>query len=566
MAVHTPVDVDDNDACTIDACVNGVAVHTPVDVDDNDACTIDACVNGVAVHTPVDVDDNDACTMDACVNGVAVHTPVDVDDNDACTIDACVNGVAVHTPINVDDNDACTIDACVNGVAVHTFQDTDNDGVCDATDICPGFDDNVDTDSDGIPDGCDDICSAPIISEFTATAPLCQGGSAQLEATVTGTAPFYFTWSGPGFNQSGTTNSLTVEGASTGTYQVIVTNACGDDTATVNMLVTPFPIATWNPPAIPCSGNGTMNLDSLVTGTTGGTWSGAGVIGASFDPSSIQGTTVITYTVGTGVCSATEAHSIVVNQSPIAFAGDDDEVCALSYALQAVISTVPGTWSAPVVGVFTDASSASSTVTVIDNGSYPFVWTVGDGQCFSSDTVIISFHDPGTPLWVDAGEDQDIDVFTSTQLDGAAASGLNVLWSVVSGNGIFSNANDTSTQVVDLAVGENVFVLSATFGQGCAQSTDTVLITVNDIFIPQGFSPNGDGVNDSFRITGINAFPGNDLKVFNRWGQEVVGQSGYANDWKGSGSNGQDLPDDTYFYVLNLTPERTYNGFVVIKR
>ncbi|MBK9760648.1 MAG: HYR domain-containing protein [Flavobacteriales bacterium] len=80
----------------VSGCNTAVLVLSITGIDDNDACTLDACVNGVAVHTPVDVDDNDACTIDACVNGVAVHTPVDVDDNDACTLDACVNGVAVH--------------------------------------------------------------------------------------------------------------------------------------------------------------------------------------------------------------------------------------------------------------------------------------------------------------------------------------------------------------------------------------------------------------------------------------------------------------------------------------
>ncbi len=58
-----------------------------------------------------------------------------------------------------DDLDSCTVadtfDVSCN--CVGTFQDTDSDGVCDASDLCPGFDDTADADSDGVPDGCD-IC------------------------------------------------------------------------------------------------------------------------------------------------------------------------------------------------------------------------------------------------------------------------------------------------------------------------------------------------------------------------------------------------------------------------
>jgi gliding motility-associated-like protein len=100
----------------------------------------------------------------------------------------------------------------------------------------------------------------------------------------------------------------------------------------------------------------------------------------------------------------------------------------------------------------------------------------------------------------------------------------------------------------------------------CATVTDTVRITVKDLFIPEGFSPNGDGVNDIYEITGITAYPNSDLKIFNRWGQEVFGRTNYANDWNGNSNAGSALPADTYFYVLNLSSGRTYNGHVILRR
>ncbi|MEZ4935731.1 MAG: thrombospondin type 3 repeat-containing protein [Saprospiraceae bacterium] len=56
--------------------------------------------------------------------------------------------------VTVDDGDPCTLDECIDGVVTHTFQDADGDA-CDANDSCPGGDDNMDADADGIPDFCD---------------------------------------------------------------------------------------------------------------------------------------------------------------------------------------------------------------------------------------------------------------------------------------------------------------------------------------------------------------------------------------------------------------------------
>jgi CHRD domain/PKD-like domain/Secretion system C-terminal sorting domain/Putative metal-binding motif/Dictyostelium (slime mold) repeat len=137
---HTPVNIDDNNVCTTDACdpITGVS-HTPISIDDNNVCTTDACdpITGVS-HTPISVDDNNVCTTDACdpITGVS-HTPISIDDNNVCTTDACdpITGVS-HTPISVDDNNVCTTDACdpITGVS-HTPISVDDNNVC-TTDAC----------------------------------------------------------------------------------------------------------------------------------------------------------------------------------------------------------------------------------------------------------------------------------------------------------------------------------------------------------------------------------------------------------------------------------------------
>jgi gliding motility-associated-like protein/uncharacterized repeat protein (TIGR01451 family) len=83
-----------------------------------------------------------------------------------------------------------------------------------------------------------------------------------------------------------------------------------------------------------------------------------------------------------------------------------------------------------------------------------------------------------------------------------------------------------------------------------------VTIYPADFFIPQGFSPNGDGINDLFVIRGIDIYPENSFKVFNRWGVKVFEEAGYKNTWDGSASRGLNvggnkLPSGTYFYLLD---------------
>ncbi|WCO00783.1 T9SS type B sorting domain-containing protein [Psychroserpens ponticola] len=84
-------------------------------------------------------------------------------------------------------------------------------------------------------------------------------------------------------------------------------------------------------------------------------------------------------------------------------------------------------------------------------------------------------------------------------------------------------------------------------------SVDPICLTIYN-----EFSPNGDGVNDTFMIDCIETFPNNTLEIYNRWGNIVYSKKGYRNDWNGT-SNGRivinesnQLPDGTYYYVIDL--------------
>ena len=90
-----------------------------------------------------------------------------------------------------------------------------------------------------------------------------------------------------------------------------------------------------------------------------------------------------------------------------------------------------------------------------------------------------------------------------------------------------------------------------------------------------GFTPDGNSENDFFFIEGIENFPGNNVQVFNRWGNKIFEVNGYDNQsrvWRGQADFGvipgaKEVPDGTYFYLINLGDgSKPLSGFVVIKK
>ena len=142
------------------------------------------------------------------------------------------------------------------------------------------------------------------------------------------------------------------------------------------------------------------------------------------------------------------------------------------------------------------------------------------------------------------------------------ASGTAV-WSLVSGAANIVNPTSFNTLVNTLKPGLNT--LKWTITDVCGTTEDDINITLIDVELPNGISPNGDGKNDYFEIPFIGSYNKIEIKIINRWGNLVYSNSNYTNNWDGLNQAGDPLAEDTYFYVLNLD-NTLKTGYITIKR
>ena len=89
---------------------------------------------------------------------------------------------------------------------------------------------------------------------------------------------------------------------------------------------------------------------------------------------------------------------------------------------------------------------------------------------------------------------------------------------------------------------------------GVADVDDAFPTSEEPSLVPaQAFTPNGDGNNDAWIIPGIDNYPNNVVKVYNRWGHEVFGTRSYRNNWEGFYKNrSEKLPAGSYLYIIDL--------------
>lgn len=276
------------------------------------------------------------------------------------------------------------------------------------------------------------------------------------------------------------------------------------------------------------------------------------------------GANQVWYTFFTNTQGGTVDIAITAINCPLV-AGMDDELSVSVLAgntncnpalFSAVMPCTQG--SAPFVGT-TQALTPSTQYWVVVAGVQDGGATI-PAQCDFSITV----SGPGADVVgvdFDAGPDVEIAEGSAVQLN--VTGGTNWNWSPtagLSGNGI-PNPIANPQQPTAYAV--------STLQNGCTY-TDTVFVEVIQLIDPPNtFTPNGDGMNDTWEVPGIADYPGSEVIIYDRWGQKVFSSNGYREPWDGT-NNGRPLSEGTYYYFIQLNEvegrSAPYLGFVSIIR
>lgn len=260
-------------------------------------------------------------------------------------------------------------------------------------------------------------------------------------------------------------------------------------------------------------------------------------------------------------CVTMLSKNITVLASPQLVFNEIKPVCAEQppFQLMAASETsgLPGIGSYSGLGVtggqvFTPSMTLPATTTIL----YSFV---AGNSCSSNISQVIKIFP--TPA-VNAGPDRTL-LQGGSLIINASASGNNLtyLWSppvaISPVNSLTPSVSPTS---------DVVYKIVATSSDGCKASDEVLIKVLKEVKAPNAFSPNGDNINDTWQIKYLESYPGCEVDVFNRYGQQVFHSVGYNKPWDGT-FQGKPLPVATYYYIINPKNGRAViNGSVTIIR
>ena len=368
--------------------------------------------------------------------------------------------------------------------------------------------------------------------------------------TLSGSGATTYTWN------NGVTNGVpfTVTANTTYTVQGIDGNGC-QNTDQVTLTTKPLPTVDAGSDKAVCFG------DSLFFTATGSgvsySWSNGLINGDYFIPTSTM-TLTVTATAANG-CTKTDQVIATVNPLPTVDAGPDRIICkGQAIALNAV-SNGSIVWGGGVVNNLPFNPSTTAT--------YGVTATSAAG-CVNTDDITVTVGDyPNANFYtLTPTQYSPNSTFDFVNLSTGAAT-YDWDFGDLIGTSTITNPSYTYQPLVT-ATYFVTLVVSSTLG--CKDSLTSIVQLINnspgvDVIIPTGFSPNNDSDNDDWTIYGIENYPNSKISVFNRWGLKVFEGSELFPTWNGI-YGGVMLPTADYYYIVELSDGRKFNGVVTLKQ
>lgn len=391
---------------------------------------------------------------------------------------------------------------------------------------------------------------------------------------VGGVAGIFTTTPSTGLDINASTGTINLATSTAGTYVIINTvlaaNGCNDvASAPITITVTAPTIATFNyGTGIYCKDGGNANPTFVGTNAVAGTFTSTPtglLINASTGVvdlgNSSAGTYQVTNTIlAIGGCAGDiQIASITITAPITGTISYNDPFCLSSSTLQNVVNTAPtgGVYSSTPAGLSLDTTTGEINPSSSSAEDYTVKYTIpaanGCGQFVASDMVTII---PQSTIMFKYGCLANDYLLTATKGDGTPFEPLTTF--VWTGPNFEPTAESQTIKL--LATGS--YDVTVTTPDGCS-ATSTYVSTDISCSIQKGISPNTDGKNDCFELTTLNV---SKLEIFNRYGTKVYAKNGYTNQWCGQSDKGEDLPDGTYYYVIQKNTEKSVTGWIYINR
>jgi gliding motility-associated-like protein len=316
-----------------------------------------------------------------------------------------------------------------------------------------------------------------------------------------------------------------------------------------------------------CGSQGVIDLFTLLTGPhdLNGSWSavtpGGTLTNNNWNASSVlSGVYQFKYTV-TGFCTTSDEAlvNITINPIPQTPTASVTPVVCDSQSLQLFATAIPNAtyqWSGPNGFVSNLQNPVINPVSAANNGIYT-VRNVENG-CQSATTSVQVQVAPLPEFTIEFDCIDNVAALTAmptqNSFDGTTAV---YQWSNTNGYSSFDNPAIITGQA------SGMYTLTVTNSDGCSNS-NTIDVASTLCSIPIGLSPNGDGLNDGFDLSGFNGVK--EVKIYNRYGMVVFEQENYVNEWKGQDRKGNELPSATYYYVVHFDNDIAKTGWVYLLR
>ncbi len=371
----------------------------------------------------------------------------------------------------------------------------------------------------------------PIISKADT---LCLGKSVNVSASG-GTN---YTWLPSAGLSNANIPSPVATPTSTTEYTVTISNGPCSAKDSVDIIVHPVPIPTISPEQKICSGN---SATLSVSGGAQYIWNNGGTTSTII----VNPLTNITYSVSVsnGFCSATDSVKVLVYSYPIAVITNNQYICSGNSTSLSVSGGMQYIWS---------NGDTSSTISVSPSLAKIYSVTLYDGPCSVKDSVTVFVN----PLPI-ANACCDTSIMYGQNVQLTSSGGITYNWLPASGLNCSNCFNPIASPPAT-----TIYTLTVVSDSGCSASTTiTIAVSCGTVFIPEAFSPNGDGQNDNLYVRG-DCIETLDFTVFDRWGNVVFKTNNKSIPWNGI-YKGEPMSTGSYAYSLNAT---LYDGTTVTKK